>query len=177
MISRDRCGLYTAGAAQGAPQARQVADRFHVIQKLRDVIERQLSGGPTRVAARPAPAAEPPAAEPVDDLRLSRLSAAAVHRNADRDVKRAVRVAKFVRVKELADIGLSLNDIVRETGFTWRSVTKCSAMEVLAPRRRALPTHPTLAPYDEHLSAQWAAGARHGVALFGEIRAMGYSGS
>jgi transposase len=40
-----------------------------------------------------------------------------------------------------------------------------------------LPTHPTLAPYDEHLSAQWAAGARHGVALFGEIRAMGYSGS
>jgi transposase len=177
VISRDRCGLYAAGAAQGAPQARQVADRFHIIQNLRDVIERQLSRGPTRMAARPAAGAESPAAGPVDDPRTARLSEAAIHRDAGRDAKRAVRVAQFVRVKELADVGLSLNDIVRETGFNWRSVSKWSAMDVLAPRRRPSPTHPTLAAYDEHLSARWVAGARHGVALLGEIRAMGYSGS
>jgi len=177
VISRDRCGLYALGAAQGAPQAREIADRFHLIQNLRDVIERQLSRGPTRMSARPAPGAEPPAARPVDDPRPPRLSAAAIHRNADWDARRAVRVARFVRVKELADVGLSLNDIVRETSFNWRSVSKWSSMEVLAPRRRALPTHPTLATYDEHLSARWAAGARYGVALLGEIRAMGYSGS
>jgi transposase len=177
VISRDRCGLYAVGAAQGAPQARQVADRFHLIQNLRDVIERQLSRGPTRMLAQPASCAEPPAARPVDDPRPRRFSAAAIHRNADRDARRAVRVARFVRVKELADVGLSLNDIVRETGFSWRSVSKWTSMEVLAPRRRASPTHPTLAAYDEHLSARWAGGARHGVALLGEIKAMGYSGS
>jgi transposase len=35
MVSRDRCGLYAQGAARGAPQAGQVADRFHLLQNLR----------------------------------------------------------------------------------------------------------------------------------------------
>jgi transposase len=43
MVSRDRCGLYARGAARGAPQARQVADRFHLLQNLRQAIEQQLS--------------------------------------------------------------------------------------------------------------------------------------
>ena len=177
VISRDRCGLYAVGAAQGAPQARQIADRFHIIQTLRDVIERQLNRGPTRMVARPVPGVELPAIRPIDDPRQSRQSEAVIHRNACRDARRAVLVGQFVRVKELADVGLSLNDIVRETGFNWRSVSKWSSMEVLAPRRHASPTHPILAAYDEHLSARWAAGARHGAALLGEIRDMGYRGS
>jgi transposase len=45
IISRDRCDLYAQGARQGAPQARQVVDRFHVLQNLRERIEQQLSRG------------------------------------------------------------------------------------------------------------------------------------
>ena len=177
VVSRDRCGLYAVAATQGAPQARQVADRFHLIQNLRDVIERQLSRGTTRMAAPLSSGAEPPANRVPDHPPPARLSATALHRNAGRDARRPIRVAQFVRVKKLADNGLSLNDIVRETGFNWRSVSKWSSMEVLAPRQRASPKHPTLAAYDEHLSARWASGTRHGVALLVEIRAMGYSGS
>ena len=43
VISRDRCGLYAQGAREGAPQARHVADRFHLLQNLRETIETQLS--------------------------------------------------------------------------------------------------------------------------------------
>jgi transposase len=43
IVSRDRCGLYAQGASRGAPQAQQVADRFHLLQNLRETIERQLS--------------------------------------------------------------------------------------------------------------------------------------
>ena len=43
VISRDRCGLYAQAARQGAPQAEQVADRFHIVQNLRMAIEEQMN--------------------------------------------------------------------------------------------------------------------------------------
>ena len=42
VVSRDRCGLYAQGVRKGAPQARQVADRFHLLQNLRERIEHQI---------------------------------------------------------------------------------------------------------------------------------------
>jgi transposase len=44
VISRDRAGLYAKATREGAPQARQVADRFHLLQNFRETIERQLGG-------------------------------------------------------------------------------------------------------------------------------------
>ena len=50
IVSRDRAGLYADGARQGAPQARQIADRFHLLQNFREAVERQLGrfGAPIR---------------------------------------------------------------------------------------------------------------------------------
>ena len=42
VVSRDRAGIYAEAARQGAPQARQVADRFHLVQNFRESVERQL---------------------------------------------------------------------------------------------------------------------------------------
>ncbi len=54
LIARDRDGLYADAARQGAPQAKQTANRFHLVQNLRAAIERQLSG-----LKRPSTAAAP----------------------------------------------------------------------------------------------------------------------
>jgi Transposase len=42
VVRRDRAGLYAEAARQGAPQARQVADRFHLVQNFRESVERQF---------------------------------------------------------------------------------------------------------------------------------------
>jgi transposase len=42
-ISRDRQGLYADGAGSGAPQAQQIADRFHLALDLRTAVEQELA--------------------------------------------------------------------------------------------------------------------------------------
>jgi transposase len=42
IIARDRAGTFVEGAKQGAPDAVQVADRFHLMQNLRTAIEESV---------------------------------------------------------------------------------------------------------------------------------------
>lgn len=43
IISRDRAGVYAEGARRGAPDAKQIADRFHLLKNLREALEPLLS--------------------------------------------------------------------------------------------------------------------------------------
>jgi transposase len=43
LISRDRGTDYAAAAREGAPQARQIADRFHLVRNLADALEHMLA--------------------------------------------------------------------------------------------------------------------------------------
>ncbi len=43
LISRDRASAYSEGAARGAPNARQAADRFHLLKNLGNALEELLS--------------------------------------------------------------------------------------------------------------------------------------
>jgi transposase len=43
VISRDRAGEYAAAAKKGAPQAQQVADKFHILKNLREGLKELLA--------------------------------------------------------------------------------------------------------------------------------------
>jgi transposase len=60
VVSRDRSGAFASAASEGVPAAQQVADRFHLLQNITDVLKRTLErSGPQleTIRQRPAPAA------------------------------------------------------------------------------------------------------------------------
>jgi transposase len=48
MVSRDRGGEYAEAARRAAPHAVQIADRFHLLKNLKDVVSRVFSGSTPR---------------------------------------------------------------------------------------------------------------------------------
>ncbi len=107
MVSRDRCDLDTQGAAQGAPQAWQVADRFHLLQNLRQAIEQQLSHSlrslPLFVPGETADLTEPPG-------MIHRYGRPKVteRRHLVQAGRRPARQSRFDRVKALQAEGKTL---------------------------------------------------------------------
>src|SRR5689334_4444457 len=46
VVARDRAEAYASGVAQGAPEAVQVADRWHLVKNLREAVEAELREHP-----------------------------------------------------------------------------------------------------------------------------------
>jgi transposase len=177
IISRDRCGLFAQGAHEGAPQARQIADRFHILQNLRETIQAQLSRA-AGSSARHLMLAD------VDDEREAVISRSprdkhggAEHRCLSRMANQRSRQAFFERVRALRREGRSVSDIVRQTGFDRRTIAKWIRADALPHRNAAAPKTTSPRCFEEYLSRRWSEGCLRGRRLFQEIKARGYTSS
>jgi transposase len=114
LIARDRAGSFAEGASQGAPDAVQVADRFHLVKNLRDALELILNrmvdarqAAAEALAERPDPALtrtgaatsdEQPAAVVSSDL-VGRVRAP--YRKQLQAARRGQRLARYEQVMSL----------------------------------------------------------------------------
>ena len=177
VVSRDRAGLYADGACQGAPEARQVADRFHLLQNLRQTIEQQLSRAPQPTRQ---PATADASSDPLVTARCrghGQQPALAEHRQLAQEGRRAVRKSMFDRVKALQVAGNGIRAIIHETGFNWRTVAKWVRLDELPARNVMAPKSTTPSKFQIYLSRRWAEGCTTGRDLLPEIKYLGYTGS
>ena len=163
IVSRDRCGLYSRAARDGAPQALQVADRFHLVQNLRTAIEEQMNMS-GRMTGR-ALLSDADNVSSAAHLQRARLA----HRRSREEV--------FTTIHALRDEGLSYSEIERRTGFKRRSVAKWLASKTPPDRCRATPTPTSPRYFEEYLARRWKDGHRHGRQLFYDVKKKGYTGS
>jgi len=178
IMSSDRCRLYARGARDGAPQARQVADRFHLLQNLREVIERQRGRAPLRGGATVSAAIlSPPNAPPGAVIGRYPHPRVAEHRQRVRDGQRSALQARFDQVQMLRAAGKSIGTIAREAGCNGRTVAKWIAVEALPERRTMAPKPTTPDSVHAHLAQRWTEGCTDGRQLLAEIRLLGYAGS
>jgi transposase len=116
VICRDRAPFFADGVAAGAPQAVQVADRWHLWRNLSEAAERAVAQHRRCLRALvPAPEPEP---EPAPEEELPGSPWPTGHRFADRTR------ARHAAVHALLEAGHSRRSIQRQLGMTWRTVKR-----------------------------------------------------
>jgi Transposase/zinc-finger of transposase IS204/IS1001/IS1096/IS1165 len=173
IVSRDRCGLYAQGARRGAPQAQQVAHRFHLLQNLRETIEQQLSRSYCQTGVL-APAAIPS----IDSTAIlvshshGRQPELLKHRLLSRQGCRKVWLERFGRVKTLQREGKSLGAISKAMGLNWRTVAKWAILNELPERRSMNPKSTTPSKYASYLVQRWEEGFGPRVTCYQKSRSL-----
>lgn len=177
-VVRDRAGLYAEGARRGAPQAHQVADRFHLLQNFRETVERQLHRLEAPIRATPPQAViESLSAEVSSSSEKSKLIRAAEYTRIARRVRTAESQAVFDRVRTLYDSGLTATEIAAKLGLGRRRAMRWVRSIVLPERAAMSPKSTTPQQFGAFLAKRWAEGVTNGRHLLSEIRRYGYTGS
>ena len=169
VVSRDRANGYSEGAKVGAPQAKQVADRWHLLKnitdRLEDVVSQEKQALEAAAQRAYAPAPPPPRAlnyaarqkQSTLQRRQARVDAyqAFFAQNAHLPVKEQIKAA-----------GVS-----RNTYYKWLN-------RKTLPERKPLPRRERLIDaFVPYLQERWEAGCQKGATLFKEIQAQGFSGT
>jgi transposase len=172
VVSRDRGGAYADGAAQGAPQAIQCADRWHLCKNLGDAVESYLKRQPLSIPVPTLPVStseteETPArASTYVQRRQERLSQATFEKKQE----------IVEKVCEMHQQGRSGHDIAADLGLARGTVRKYLQIEGpvrIAPRARK----PSLLdPYYEYLCQRWNEETPTALQLFEELQEKGFQG-
>jgi hypothetical protein len=188
-ICRDRNGRYARAARLAAPTATQVTDRFHLVQNLRETIERELALHRAylrvRVTANGLPE-DPPPAPPGIDVPVCRLVARerrllpARRLATQTEISRQRRQADqhlFDTFKALQATGRPISVIAQQLGCNRRRLDKWAKQRELPPRQKKHPSPGSAETFREFLRQRWDAGCRNGRVLVDDLRALGYKGT
>lgn len=184
-ISRDRATAYQEGATTGAPQAEQVADRWHVLKNLtsafEDLLHRQASDIKAHwqtVYADELLPTVPPSAPEIE--RVVPPTPSEYVRSQRDQIKRqqwhAERKERYEKVQELKAEGLNIAQIARYLGSNYGGIRLFyEASQYPVIQRRAAGSE--VEQYDAYLKARWAEGCHNAQQLHRELTRQGYTGS
>lgn len=178
VVCRDRAGAYAEGAQAGAPEAIQVADRWHVWHNLAEYVEKTVAAhhGCLRREAD-IPPEVPAQATSAAELAEAAQAAHAERRENSRLVARTK--ARYDAVQALKAQGKGIKPIMRELGLAKETVRRFyradSVEELLAKPRAGRPS--ILDAYKPYLHERWNAGCTGASTLYREITEQGYRGS
>ncbi|MBV9767425.1 MAG: ISL3 family transposase [Acidobacteriaceae bacterium] len=140
VVSRDRGGEYADAVRKAAPAAIQVADRFHLIKNLGDVVLRVFQRRTEHLQSIPAPKRYQ---NSHPDRQLTRLR---LDREASRERTRVEMRSLFQSIRALRRAGMNKSAIARFLGVHRHTVQKYSALETAPQRKPRLRKESALAP-------------------------------
>jgi transposase len=165
VICRDRASAYKEGATRGAPDAIQIADRWHLLDNARETVQEVLSLHRQHLTILDTHPVAPTSNAPPT---LKKKAWA---------YNREERYARYQQMVALAEQGLDNQTIARAVGVsstTVRAYLKADQFPEWQPR-------PTLSkwllPYQPYLDQRWGEGQHNATQLWREIAQQGYTRS
>ncbi len=197
IISRDRSETYRNASTQGAPDAIQVADRFHLVKNISDTLKQFLerhhrclskavqslaeqessasSDKPDEPSERTQVEAATPATIPVTLPATMRLtpSPRAEH---EKSCRRERKQARYEQVRRLHQQGFSHHAIAGQTGLSRQTIRKYLSADACPHYPERAPRSGPLTPFAGYLKRRWEEGCHNAAELLREIQAQGYRG-
>jgi transposase len=174
IVARDRAGLYADGARRGAPEATQVADRWHLLNNLGEAL--RLAVGRHRKAVR---AAGTDWSAELGDMKSAPQSPSETDAGRDdlRQLRRNERRDRYAEILHLRQAGLSPRQIAPRIGMNVRTVERWLAAGG-EPEHHRPPVHSTcIDPFRDYLEQRLRDGQHNGALLWAEITQRGFEGS
>ena len=173
IITRDRASVYADGARQGAPDAVQVADRWHLLKNLKEAVQATLLPWQTELRQHLGGAAAPPA-----DVEAGTpphtITDAPEHMVPCLPIPAHTQL-QFDRIQELRRAGSTVQEIAADVGRSRNTVRKYVVLDTCpSPQRRTRPSR--LEPFKSYLLERFEDGCDNARVLWEEIRAQGYVG-
>jgi transposase len=189
VISRDRASAYADGANQGAPDAIQVADRYHLVANLRESLQRLLdrkraclppleeshnTAGPSLTEEMPRlfQEGQQEGANSATEGRSSTTRAEAL-----RQLRRSRRHERYQTVIDLHQQGVGVCAIARQTGISRNTVHRYLQAESFPEQGSRKKRRSLLDRHLPYLRERWEAGCQNAALLHRELQERGFHGS
>lgn len=176
IISRDRGGAFADGARQGAPQAQQVADRWHLLANLSESMKGFFLNKQAQLKAL--------VQKPVEDLCEEEARQLAPWQTSMRKHLEAKslqlhqeRVTRYQQIHDLSAKKVDVVTIARRVGVSRQCVYEYVRMQQPPERTHIPPSRqPMLEPYKDYLVRRWNEGCRNAQQAYREVKEQGYPG-
>jgi transposase len=178
VISRDRSNAYAEGASQGAPEAAQVADRWHLLRNVGEALQRVVE----REAAHLTSASEVAAHTQTVPVAAPALIEAPVPHSLTppqqmSEERRSRRQARYSAAMRLRGEGGTQEEVARKLSLSTRTVRRWEQAGQFPERVAAPPRRTLLSRFLPHLEERWRQGVHNGRVLWRELQQQGYRGS
>jgi len=175
-VSRDRCGIYAEGAALGAPQSQQIADRFHLILNLSATMERVLEERSRQLILPPVQDSAAESKPPTDGGTGTDTPRTTPTRPTQSELKRQRRLERYEQVVALFQSGQSQAAISRALGIERKTIRRWLRRGEFPERKPPHRRPPKVSEFGAYLEQRWTEGCHNASRLYHEIREKGYSG-
>jgi len=174
-ISRDRCGIYAEGAALGAPQSQQIADRFHLVLNLSATMERVLEERSRQLVLPPVEGTSATSQSAVSSDASTDVTPA-MPRPTQSQLRRQRRLERYEQVVGLLKSGQSQAAISRALGMERKTIRRWLRRGEFPERKPPHRRPPKVNEFGDYLQQRWNEGCHNASRLYQEIREKGYPG-